>query len=278
MSEDLYNISVIIPMYNAEKTILACLNSVIAQTYNGIVEIIVIDDGSTDKSAQIVQEYTYTNPTISINLIQQKNKGVSSARNSGMVIAKGNWIAFLDSDDEWLPVKIERQVETLNQNRSIDLLATARNGEILQKIGLKNLGLLNKISAKSLLIRFVLLTPTVIFRKSILNDIGLFDETQRYAEDGNFFIRICNRYNCYQLNESMVITGGGKAHFGEYGLSSNLWKMELGELKNIKFSLAIGIINRLEYVFISSFSILKYIRRIIFSAFSKLYNHKYINN
>lgn len=269
--KDLYNVSVVIPMYNAEKTILACLNSVIIQSHKEIIEIIVIDDGSTDNSAQIVREYMESHQSAPINLILKKNEGVSSARNKGLLIAKGNWIALLDSDDEWLPGKIERQIEVLKQNLDIDLLATARNGEILKKIGIRKLGLLNKIPVKSLLIRFVLLPPTVIFKKSVLNYIGLFDETQRYAEDCNYFMRVCRKYNCYLLNESLVITGGGKAHFGESGLSSNLWKMELGELKNIKFALVNGIINRIEFFLIMSYSILKYIRRVILTAFSKIF-------
>lgn len=268
--KDQYSVSIIIPMYNAENTILACLDSILAQSYKEIIEIIVINDGSTDNSAQVVGDYIQLHPMASINFIQQKNKGVSSARNCGLRIAKGNWIALLDSDDEWLPGKIERQIEVLKQNPDIDLLATARNGEILKKIGIRKLGLLNKIPVKSNLIRFVLLPPTVIFKKSVLNNIGLFDETQRYAEDCNYFMRVCLKYNCYLLNESLVITGGGKAHFGDSGLSSNLWKMELGELKNIKFALVNGIINRIEFLMIVCYSILKYFRRIILTTFSKI--------
>jgi hypothetical protein len=96
-----------------------------------------------------------------------------------------------------------------------------------------------------------------------LQNIGFFNETQRYAEEGNYFIRISNKYNCYLLNESYVITGGGKNHFGDSGLTANLYQMEKGELKNLVYSFQNNIINIFEFIFFTIFSILKYFRRVI---------------
>ena len=89
-------ISVIIPLYNAENTILAALDSVKNQEGDFDFEILVINDGSTDKSAVKVQQFIDENPQLNIQLIHQDNKGVSSARNAGLRLAKGEWIAFFD--------------------------------------------------------------------------------------------------------------------------------------------------------------------------------------
>lgn len=98
-------VSVVIPAYNAEATIKRALDSVYAQTYAGICEVIVVDDGSTDGTAQAVRD-GFPQAT----LITQANTGVAGARNRGVECATGELLAFLDSDDEWLPHKTERQV------------------------------------------------------------------------------------------------------------------------------------------------------------------------
>lgn len=256
-------VSVIIPMYNAEKTIIASLNSVINQSYKKNIEIIVVNDGSKDNGQKVVEQFVINNPTYQITLINKENGGVSKARNTGMKLAQGDWIALLDSDDEWLSNKLERQIQVLSENPIIDFLGTNRNGEYFDKILWKKLKLLTRISPKLLMVKFIFVVPTVIFRKKIISDVGYFDETQKYAEEGNYFIRIAQKYNCFLLNESLVITGDGKAHFGHSGLSGNLKEMEKGELKNLKDALNLKIINHFEYSCLVVFSILKYFRRIV---------------
>ncbi|KDN53959.1 glycosyltransferase family 2 protein [Flavobacterium seoulense] len=257
-------ISVIIPMYNSETTITSCINSVLNQTYVGEVEIIVVNDGSKDNSQAIVEGIIQDNKTkVLIELFNKINEGVSTARNIGIKMAKGDWIALLDSDDVWLPNKLERQIQVLTENPKIDFLGTNRNGEYFDNILWKKLNILTRISPKLLMVKFIFVVPTVIFRKKIISDVGYFDETQKYAEEGNYFIRIAQKYNCFLLNESLVITGDGKAHFGHSGLSGNLKEMEKGELKNLKDALRLKIINSIEYSCLVVFSILKYFRRII---------------
>lgn len=104
-------VSIIIPAYNAGKYIKQTVESVIGQTYKNI-EIIVIDDGSKDKTAEIVK--SFGDPRVIY--IFQENNGQSAARNAGIKIAKGKYISFLDSDDLFLPQKIERQVDFLESN------------------------------------------------------------------------------------------------------------------------------------------------------------------
>ena len=110
----------------------------------------------------------------------------------------------------------------------------------------------------------------LIFKNKILSNIGFFDENQRFAEEGDYWIRICNKNNCYLLNESLVITGGGKPSFGFSGLSSNLWQMEKGELKNMKTALSLKIINLFEYFLLVIYSLLKFVRRLMIVKFRKL--------
>ena len=97
-------VSVIIPTYNRAKTVRNAIDSVLQQTYKNI-EIIVIDDGSSDNTAQVLESYRNK-----VQIIQQENAGPSVARNRGIEIANGDIFCFLDSDDLWLPTKIERQV------------------------------------------------------------------------------------------------------------------------------------------------------------------------
>lgn len=104
-------ISVVIPAFNRENTITYCLNSVLAQTYDNI-EVIVVDDCSTDDTVAVVKGYS--DPRIRC-IVLEKNSGAQAARNRGIKEAKGDWIAFQDSDDEWLPDKLERQIRVLSK-------------------------------------------------------------------------------------------------------------------------------------------------------------------
>src|ERR1700748_2886881 len=103
-------ISVIIPMYNAEKTIIRCIRSVLNQTYKANYQIIVANDGSKDDSLNVIKSFVSQNKQHDIEIIDKPNGGAATARNAGLRIAKGEWIALLDSDDEWVPNKIEVQM------------------------------------------------------------------------------------------------------------------------------------------------------------------------
>ena len=100
-------------MYNAQNSIIKCLESVIKQTYQGAIEIIVVNDGSKDQSPQMVTDFAQKHSDFTIQLINQENGGVSKARNTGLRVAKGDFIALLDSDDEWLENKLEIQIDYL---------------------------------------------------------------------------------------------------------------------------------------------------------------------
>ena len=116
-------VSVIIPVYNSEKTIVQVLDSVKRQTrFDYICEILVINDGSKDQSEELIQNYICEHSELPISYYSKENGGASSARNFGMRRAKGEYIAFLDSDDLWMPEKIEVQMKILLQHREIVFL------------------------------------------------------------------------------------------------------------------------------------------------------------
>jgi len=256
-------ISVIIPVYNAEKSIEKSLISIKDQNWDGNFEILIVNDGSTDKSAEIIQKYQQDNPDQNITLIQQENGGVSKARNAAMKIAKGEFIAFLDSDDEWLPQKTQNQMKYLeSKDFEVDFLATRRvNHQLLfpYKVAQNNLA---EITFRKLMFRNEAQPSTVIFKRKILENIGFFDDEQRYSEDLNYWLKISLKYKMYILNEELVLGDSGKRSFGVSGLSANLSEMELGFQKNLREMLHLKRINFIEYVLYFIFYKLKYIFRI----------------
>lgn len=257
-------ISVIIPMYNAENVILNALNSVKNQTFPlEKFEVIVVDDRSTDKSREVVDSYLQNNPALKIQLVTQENGGVSTARNTGLKISKGDFIALLDSDDEWYPKKIENQIKVLeNKDFQIDFLSCRRkNHNILYPYKVDENNLV-QVSFRQLMIRNEIQPSTVIFKRKILDNTGYFDKDQRYAEDLNYWLKVSEHNKIAILNEELVVAGSGKRTFGVSGLSANLEEMEKGFLKNLKEVLNQERIIFIEYIGYFLFYKMKYMVRI----------------
>lgn len=253
-------ISVIIPMYNAAQSIVSALDSVKNQTFPlEKFEIIIVNDGSTDESAAIAENYMKDNPQLSITLLHQENGGVSSARNTGLKVAKGDYIALLDADDEWDAAKTEKQIQYFENNRpEIDFLSTARNNnKILFPYRVKN-GLA-EITFRKLLIRNEAQPSTVMFRRKVLENTGYFDAEQRYAEDVNYWMKVSLKNKMYILNESLVLVGKGKRSFGVSGLSANLPEMAKGFKKNLKEMYILKEINVIQYTTFKLFYKAKYL-------------------
>lgn len=253
-------ISVIIPLYNGEQSIEKALVSVKNQTWKRDFEIIVVNDGSTDNSKSVVENFIDKNPALNIQLINQQNVGVSKARNTGLKLAKGKYIALLDSDDEWLPAKIEWQMRYLtDENLKIDFITSLWNNEKVRfPYSVDRENKLVNITLRKLLLKVTGQTSTAIFKRKILDNTGFFDEAQRYAEDANYWMRISEKNTMYLLPESLIIAGNGKKGFGFSGLSANLIEMEKGIQKNILEMYKTHRINFVEYVFYFVISKLKY--------------------
>ena len=245
-------VSVVIPIYNAERTILRAIESVRAQTYTAW-ELILIDDGSTDGTLPLVEDYVarYGLPAV---VVSRENRGVSHTRNEGIRLAQGGYVAFLDADDVWMPRKLERQMACLKDT----------GGRFVS--GLKTEPAANQppvsvVTLRQMLFRNAVFTSGVLAEKALLEEVGGFDETMGYAEDYNLWLRIACTEPLRVIGEKLLIYEGDTAAAGRQSLSSNLREMERGELQNYRMLRREGRIGVPLYLAASGFSLLKYLRR-----------------
>lgn len=265
------NISVIIPMFNSSKTIIKVLDSVRNQTaLEYIKEVIVVNDGSTDDSLEKVKKYQKTYTEIPIKLINQKNQGVSKARNVGLKQAKGEYIALLDSDDVWQKNKIERQMQILEKHPDIYFLGASSINKPLRLFFWKKITGLYKANPKDICWISFPVTSSVIFKRTVINDIGYFNEKRMYSEDIEYFQRFFKKYNYYYLGEKLVEMNIGKKYFGQIGLTSNLREMHLGRQYNLYLLYKQNIISYKFYIFMKIFNEFKYFRRLVLRKIQKM--------
>jgi glycosyltransferase involved in cell wall biosynthesis len=179
-------ISVIIPTYNRANTISRALNSVLHQTYSNI-EIIIIDDGSSDNTEEILNNFKDNR----IIIKKSMNRGAPAARNMGIRIAKGDFIAFLDSDDEWMLNKLEKQYNLIS-NSDTGFVYTGYHiikpdGEIrLSRLPGKK----GNIFTDLIISNCVGSTSLLFVKKQHLIDVGGFDESMPSCQDWDLFIRL----------------------------------------------------------------------------------------
>jgi glycosyltransferase involved in cell wall biosynthesis len=163
----------------------------------------VIDDGSTDGTGKILKKYGDR-----IKYIFQENSGPASARNKGLKIARGEYIAFLDADDIWLPAKLEKQISLFRQRKNLGMVTTGACS--FDEKGVYNFStdkrkkLMQGDIAKNIFLYSDVGTPTVMARKRVFDDIGLFDESIRYGEDDNMWIRIASHYEVELIDEILL--------------------------------------------------------------------------
>ncbi len=213
--------SVIIAAYNAAETIIAAIESCRSQTWYPH-EIIVVDDGSTDKTAELVR--TNFGDTVRL-LCLPRNGGPSVARNRGTSVATGSHWAFLDADDTWHPQKLFLVAGVLQDFPNAVLVfhdyAVGR-----QEISLPAEPVLaSKVSRDSMLLRNRVATPCSVVRAIRLR----FDKRMRYLEDYDFFLRCFEKGPVYYLPQTLTFLGRPVLSAG--GQSSNRWAMRKGELR-----------------------------------------------
>lgn len=204
-------ISIIIPTFNRSLTIINALESVFAQTYTDY-EIIVVDDGSTDETAQILKQYMNR-----IKYIYQENSGVSSARNRGIKAASGKWVSFLDSDDIWLPDKLEHQINTLNSLGNefgacfTDCLYVNNSKFKLSAFEEANLESPLKYGAINDPLKYHLIKLPCFFvqsmmtLKSLLQTLNGFDEKMTVSEDTDLIFRLSFVTRFCIVSEKLVL-------------------------------------------------------------------------
>ncbi len=198
-------ISVIIPTYNRKHTLQRAIDSVLAQTFKPY-EIIIVDDGSKDGT----KEWLLLNYP-SVQYIHQPNNGVSSARNKGIQISQGSWIALLDSDDEWMPEKLEYQSRFIEVNRNSSFCHTneiwIRNGvRVNQMKKHKKYG--GDIFKHCLDICRISPSSSII-KKDVFEEVGAFDESLTVCEDYDLWLRVTAKFNILFLDEPLIKKYGG---------------------------------------------------------------------
>ena len=199
-------VSVVIPTFNRAQKVVRAISSVQSQTFTD-VEIIVVDDGSTDGTKKEVEQFD----DIVTYVAHSSNLGVSAARNTGIKGSGGPLIAFLDSDDHWLPEKLAVQVCFFDEYPEAVACQTEevwiRNGRRVNPMK-KHLKPSGDIFEPSL--KLCLVSPSaVMLKRSLLDEVGLFDEGLPVCEDYDLWLRISCRYPIHLIKEALVVKEGG---------------------------------------------------------------------
>jgi len=263
------SVSVVIPVFNSGSDAIRAIASVQGQHGVRVHEIIVVDDGSTDDSAQLITSVG-AKSGIPVKVHSIQNGGAANARNFGMSQCSGNFLAFLDSDDRWLPEKLDKQMAIFGMRPEVGMVGCLTNmGAKQYSVVEPGSAATSDISLFAQLFKNHFQTSTVIVRRSVVDQVGGFPLGQRHAEEGDFFNRIAASSPCVLLREVLVDYSNGKGGFGESGLSANLVAMERGELRNLWRAYRRGHCNALTYACASTFSMLKFLRRLLIKSWRK---------
>jgi glycosyltransferase involved in cell wall biosynthesis len=196
-------ISVIIPVYNGAATILATVDSVLAQTYPDF-EIIIINDGSTDKTLELLSSITDRR----VKIFSYPNGGLSIARNRGISLAKGDFIAFLDADDRWTSDKLALQLAALQQHSTAALAYSwvyFQYENVAESYADTSNYFTGNVYPELLLKNFLHNGSNPLIRKKTIDQIGLFDPNLKACEDWDFYLRIAAKYDFILVPKVQII-------------------------------------------------------------------------
>tara|TARA_R110000868_G_scaffold262401_2_gene521109 strand:+ start:87194 stop:88129 length:936 start_codon:yes stop_codon:yes gene_type:complete len=217
------DISVIVPAYNSENTILRALHSIAKQTVK-VREVIIVDDGSTDNTLNIVnKEATLEGWVLPIHVFQQKNTGPAAARNHAIKHAKGEYLAFLDADDEWHPTKVARSIEEMKKHKCTliahDLIHQYKMGRKYYIESSLNYEKERVGCHARLFLNNYINTSTVLVRKDAVVEAGGFDQTSLHDVGYDLWQSILsNPKNTFYVFKSALVT----YHITNHSLSSNI--------------------------------------------------------
>lgn len=219
-------VSVIIPTYNSALTILRCLDSVYAQTCVPS-QVIIVDDASTDNTVNLVRSYILNSP-LNISLyINHTNQGPAFSRNFGWDSSNQLYIAFLDSDDEWHPQKLQYQFSLIST--SINITAVASGFSLHNSVPLISQPNYKRVSPLLALLRNPFVTPSVLIRSSVT---FRFPSGQYYMEDQFLWYQLLLQHHVFlYIDFPFVILH--KPQVSRHGLSSSLLSMEVAQCRNL---------------------------------------------
>lgn len=198
-------VTVILPTYNRSELILRAVDSVLNQDFQNF-ELIVVDDGSEDHTFEALAVYGDR-----LSILRQAHAGVSRARNTGLSRARGHLIAFLDSDDWWLPRKLSAQVHFFENHPEAVICQTeerwVRNGKRVNP-GKRHEKPWGEAFFRSL--HLCLISPSaVMIRRAVFDEVGRFDESLPACEDYDLWLRVTARWPVYTLGEPLIVKTGG---------------------------------------------------------------------
>lgn len=229
------SVAVIIPTYNREATLCRALDSVYAQLRQAD-EVCVVDDGSVDNTEELVK-VQYPN----VIYIKQENSGVSSARNRGVEATAATYLAFLDSDDEWLPDKLKQQLAVLQASPDNRLVHSdeiwIRNGKRVNQMD-KHKKRGGEVFSDCLAL-CVISPSAVVLERSLYTELGGFDESLPACEDYDLWLRICSREQVLYIDTPLLRKYGGH----EDQLSQQHWGMDRFRVQSLVKLLSSGVLD-----------------------------------
>lgn len=228
-------VSVVIPTYNRLSTIIRCIESVIQQSYKNI-EIIVVDDASTDNTESVIQKYITLNNFNYIKLAS--NVGGAEARNIGINKSNGDYIAFQDSDDEWMLDKLEKQMLYFNQNDVDIVFSKIKRISNLGESIFPKLNVIESLNMATLLQVNYIGTPSAVIKKQKLIEVSGFDKTLPRLQDWDLFIRLSKNASFYMIPEVLCnaylqdnsITNNPQALVKTLTIFANKYKNDINQL------------------------------------------------
>ena len=245
-------VSVVIPTYNRPKVLMQSIKTVLNQTYKGEIELIIVDDSKKSLKQEIDKEFKKNlDKNRKINYIHNaKKEGAPKARNLGIQKAKGEYLAFLDDDDIWIPEKIEKQVKIMEKNKEIALVIChsldKRFGD--ERINKPPENITHEMVLKSFNLSS---TSSYLVRKDTLEKIGSFDISLPSAQEYDLAIRISKNHQVYCVPEMLMIQNATKGQISED------WNRKIKGLISIyhkhghdynSISIIDGVMNRIKFV------------------------------
>jgi glycosyltransferase involved in cell wall biosynthesis len=228
---NMIKISVVMPAYQSALFIHNTLRSIVEQTVFPS-QVLIIDDGSTDNTCSIIEEFSKIHPELNIELIRSSHKGPGAARNIGVQRATSQWIAFLDSDDLWFPNKLEMCLQVILENQEINffchnetLIAEDGSTALLDYSRLYSTG---KPLTEQLFKINLFSTSAVVCKRDNILDVGGFDETLSSAQDYELWLRMSPKLSPYFIKQVLgtyTIREGNISTTRHFKRLKNIWRV-----------------------------------------------------
>lgn len=215
-------VSVVIATYNYGRYLAGAIDSVLAQTFQDF-EIIVVDDGSTDDTARVIDPYM-ADPRV--RYLRHEHLGQPRTKNAGIRAGKGRYVAFLDADDLWLPTKLEKQVRLFERDHESRVAVVYTRRGWIDESGQEfergeRIPLRGEVLAPLFHRPFICFSSSMV-RRSVLEEVGLFDETTQYSIDYDLWLRIALKYHFDFVDEPLVLYRSGHANMSSR-LDERVW-------------------------------------------------------